>query len=156
MLTYADQQALDLILRAMVDSKSAPELEIVMRVGGQGPGGHLVKESLEAAAAGNFFCIFFCIFPFFFKVTLAHFFFLAQIFFFHSFLFPQSDTDTPGSLHAFFFFLFPLSARLAAVYRELEDAGAPSAALSACVSYGLKEALTRCSPLVSHMAFMRH
>ena len=47
----AYQQALHLILRAMVDSKNAPELEIVMRVGAQGPGGHLVKESLEAAAA---------------------------------------------------------------------------------------------------------
>ncbi len=88
MLMYADQQALDLILRAMVDSKSAPELEIVMRVGGQGPGGHLVKESLEAAAAGNLFCIFFV-------VTLAHFFFSALLFFLGSvlllcFMCPQS------------------------------------------------------------------
>ena len=49
----AYQQALDLILRAMVDSKNAPELEIVLRVGAQGPGGHLVKESLEAASAAR-------------------------------------------------------------------------------------------------------
>ena len=49
----AYQQALALILRAMVDSKNAPELEIVLRVGSQGPGGHLVKDSLEAAAAAR-------------------------------------------------------------------------------------------------------
>jgi len=54
----AYQQALDLILRAMVDSKNAPELEIVMRVGTHGPGGHLVKESLEAAAAGHLAAVF--------------------------------------------------------------------------------------------------
>ena len=47
----AHQQALDLILRAMIDSKNAPELEIVLRVGMNGPGGHLVKDSLEASAA---------------------------------------------------------------------------------------------------------
>jgi len=54
----AYQQALHLILRAMIDSKNAPELEIVMRVGAQSSGGHLVKESLEAAAADRLVAVY--------------------------------------------------------------------------------------------------